>query len=155
MNDGDHEILNCFVVTRDKTIELARRVPEGFLAQTPDGEDMPLNQLFAHIADSVDWWMSFVMSDGRGRVPPEHHHDRNMVIAALSASRDRLVTFFSADDGAAMGERFSHTEKDGGTTTFVGRDRVLYLVGHETHHRGKIVLTLRQWGLTDIPFLPW
>jgi len=154
VDDGDREILEHFIRTRAKTIELARRVPQELLTRIADGEGGPLNGLFIHIADGVDWWMHNVMRDGRGRIPA-YKRDKDSILQVLAASRDRLVPFFAAGDGERMGLTFSFAEEDGGTSHYVGRDRVLYLTDHEVHHRGKIVLALRQWGFTDIPFLPY
>jgi len=155
MNDADREILNHFSRTRAKTIELAERVPADLLERTADGESHPLCWLFRHIAGGCDWWMHFVMRDGKGGPPAELRSDRDAIVAAFHASRERVMAFFEADHGQAMNRTFSFKEKDGSIATFVGRDRVLYLTDHEIHHRGKIVLALRLWGFDEIPFLPY
>ncbi len=155
MNDADREILNHFGRTRAKTIELAGRVPVDLLERTADGERHPLYWLFGHIAAGCDWWMHFVMRDGNDPPPAESRSDRDAILAAFHASRERVVAFFQANDGQAMSQTFSFKDEDGSIATFVGRDRVLYLAGHEIHHRGKIVLSLRQWGSDEIPFLPY
>ena len=91
------------------------------------------------------------MEDGR-QTPSTYDHDREPIITALVASKDRIGDFFSADDGKAMGATFSFRDPDDTVTTWTGRDRVLYLANHEVHHRGRITLAMRQWGyLEDFP----
>lgn len=149
MHDADREILAHFVRTRNKTLDLLRVVPEEWLARKPDGEKSDIAWAFHHIALGVDHWMEQCMRDG-GTTDRTPRRTRDALAAALEASRDRLARHFEADDGAAMGRTFTHRDQ-----TYVGRNRVLYLTQHESHHRGKIVLALRQWGCTDIPFLPY
>jgi len=154
MNDADREILDNFVRTRNKTIELAKRVPEQWLARTPDAEDHALSYLLSHAGTSGAWWMEDVMRDGgpAGHPSPDTTAE---IAEVMETYRDRVVSFFAADDGAAMGRTFPFTDEDGRINEWTGRNRVLYFTLHETHHRGKIVLALRQWGMTDIPFLPF
>jgi uncharacterized damage-inducible protein DinB len=154
MNDGDREILDHFARTRDQTIRLAERVPEDGLARTAAGEEHTLGWLFAHCACGTTWWLHNVLRDGQPSVP-ERDGDKDWILDVLRATRDRFIAFFSADDGEPMGRTFSFAESDGTECKWVGRNRVLYLMDHEVHHRGKIVLALRQWGFKDIPFLPY
>ena len=154
MNDADREILDDFVKTREKTIDLARRVPEDWLGRTPDGEGDPLSVLLCHAGCSEAWKMTNVLRDGG----PQHypHPSTTDEIATLIADcRDRVVSFFSADDGAPMERTYSFTDEDGRANEWTGRNRLMYFLLHEVHHRGKIVLALRQWGSTDVPFLPF
>lgn len=153
MNPGDREIIDHFLRTREKTIDLAQRVPEEFLGRRAEGEGGPLYWLFLHIAGGADWWMHNVIRDGRGDVP-NYGRDKEGIVQALGASRDRLRAFFEAEDGNRMGKLFTFKDDDR-EQRCTGRDRVLYLTDHEIHHRGKIVLALRQWGFNDIPFLPY
>ncbi len=154
MNDGDREVLDCFERTRAKTIELARRVPDELLGRTPDGEQHSVARLLCHAGCSGAWWMHHVMKDG-GEPSQPWLDERDATIEAMTAYRDRVVSLFRADDGAAMGRVYSYTDEDGQTTEWIGRNRVLYYISHEIHHRGKIVLALRQWGFEDMPFLPF
>ena len=154
MTDGDREILDHFTRTRAKTIELLRRVPDDWLGRTANGEEKPLGWLFGHIAFGVNFWMERCMKDGKS-APAVNDQDKASIVSALDASRDRLLAFFGADDGAPLGRTYSRTGKAGVEESFVGRNRVVYITQHEAHHRGKIVLALRQWGFTEIPFLPY
>ncbi|MBI3461631.1 MAG: DinB family protein [Planctomycetes bacterium] len=153
MTEGDREILDHFVRTRGKTIELLKRVPDDWLRRQADGEEHSLGWLFGHIAHGVDFWMERCMRDPRTLLAVDER-DKASILSALEASRDRLVSFFTAEDGAPLGRAFTRV-KNNVEETFVGRNRVLYLTQHEAHHRGKIVLALRQWGFSDIPFLPY
>ena len=63
----------------------------------------------------------------------------------LTASRDRLLEFFSAAGGAAMGRGFAFAKGDDGKNTWGGRERVMYRVAHELHRPGQAGSALRQF----------
>jgi uncharacterized damage-inducible protein DinB len=139
--------------TRDKTIALLKSVPPKLLAGKAKGEDEALGQLFHHIAATVDGWMMRCMKDG-GAPPPTYKPSKPAIMKALRASQKRLPKHFAAKGGKAMSAIYKPM-RSGKTYRFTGRDRVHYLTQHEVHHRGKIVLALRQWGFTKIPFMPY
>jgi uncharacterized damage-inducible protein DinB len=153
MSEGDREILASFDCCRGKTLALLKIVPAKLLAQKTAGEELSLGELFHHIAASSDGWMARCMQDG-GTMPCAYAASKPAISKALSASRRRLLAFFKADGGARMDSVFTPSRR-GKTYRFVGRNRVCYLTQHEVHHRGKIILALRQWGVTDIPFMPF
>jgi uncharacterized damage-inducible protein DinB len=162
MNEADREILECFTRTRHRTMELVRQTPTEWLSRRADGEHHPLGWLYMHIAEGVDWWLQYCMKHGqRVRWKPADEQNPAAILAAMEASMKKLVEFFEADDGARMGQAFDldlrtlPTPEDGPVQHYVGRNRVLYLTAHEIHHRGKIVLALRQWGMNQIPALPF
>ena len=152
MNAADREILKHFRQIRQRTIDLLERVPEEMLTRQADGEGLPLGRLFNHIAYVVDSWMDLFLHDGKGR--PRYADDKTSILAALESTADRLTSFFEAEDGRRMEGEHPTTMDNGTPVVWTGRDRVLYLTDHEVHHRGKIVLALRQWGFGDIPPMP-
>ncbi len=156
MNTGDREILDHFFRTRKKTLELFLRVPEDWLTRKADGEDMTLGWLFMHIADGPDWWMNYCMQDSMGwKYPGNGPFDKNAIDKALNASLKRVLGFFESEEDR-MNKRFELApEKREEDESWLGRNRILYLADHEVHHRGKILLALRQWGTTDFPFMPF
>jgi uncharacterized damage-inducible protein DinB len=153
MASGDKEILEDFKRTREKTIELLNAIPPRMLAQRAEGEDATLGELFHHLAATVDGWMMRCMQDG-GPPPCAYKPTKAAIGKALRASQRRLLKFFKANNAAAMDTVFQRTHQEK-SYRFVGRGRVLYLTQHEAHHRGKIVLALRQWGFVAIPYLPY
>jgi uncharacterized damage-inducible protein DinB len=152
MHPADREILKHFRQIRQRTIDLLERIPEEMLTRQADGEGLPLGRLFKHIAYVIDSWMYDFLHDGKGR--PRYPDDKTSVLAALESTADRLVSFFEAEDGGRMAAEHPATLENGTPVVWTGRDRVLYLTDHEVHHRGKIVLALRQWGFEDIPPMP-
>jgi uncharacterized damage-inducible protein DinB len=153
MNPADRQILDHFRQIRERTLDLLERLPEELLDQTADGEDRPLRHLFVHLARTIDNWMSDLLKDGLGL--PVYGVDKGSLELALRISADRVISFFEADDGERMGREIpDKLETTGKPVIWTGRDRVLYLTAHEIHHRGKMVLALRQAGFADIPPMP-
>jgi len=151
MNEADRCILDHYARVRNRTIELARQLPDDLLGRTAQGEEQSLFWLFVHIADAPNWRMTYVVKDGgTWAAPPPCSKDRASLLAGLAASRDRLVRFFDADGGRRMGETFSLRHDDGFVEHWTGRDLVLYYTDHELHHRGRIVLALLQWGQSSL-----
>ncbi len=128
---------------------MLERIPDELLARVPDGEETSVLWQLVHIADGPDWWMTHVLKDGgEWSWPPRYAGSRSGVAEGLAASRDRVLRFFRARAGAPMAMRYSGTDPG---EEWTGRDRVLYLTEHEVHHRGRIVLALRQWGFDAFP----
>ena len=63
MNAADRGILDHFIRTRKKTMELLKQVPEDWLTKKADGEDMTLGRQFMHIATGPNWWLNYCMQD--------------------------------------------------------------------------------------------
>jgi uncharacterized damage-inducible protein DinB len=156
MHEADRQIIDVFNATRLGTIDLAGRLPGELLALRYEGDFTPqVAATLLHIADGPHWWLTHCMQDGGRWSPPPATGDRSTVLEWLSASGDRLLRFFEADDGANMGRSFRLIEEKGGDGPWTGRDRLMYLAAHETHHRAKLVLVLRQAGFADFPFFPF
>ena len=153
MQSGDKEILADFDRTRSKTLALLKIVPAKLLARKAEGEDATLGELFHHIAATNAGWMARCMQD-RGPLPAAYVASKPAISKALSAARKRVLQHFKANGGAAMDVVYE-PKRGAKTYRFVGRNRVCYLTQHEVHHRGKIILALRQWGIADIPFMPF
>lgn len=156
MHEADRQIIDTFKAIRQGTIELTRRLPDELLAMSYEGDFTPqVATTLLHIADGPNWWLTHCMQDGESWSAPPATGDRRAVIESLDQSCDRLVRFSEADDGANMGRSFRLVADQGGDGPWSGRNRLMYLTAHETHHRAKLVLVLRQSGFGDFPFFPF
>jgi uncharacterized damage-inducible protein DinB len=154
MNKIDKEILEHFKKTREKTIEVLKLVPCEWLIRTPDGEKYSLKHLFLHAGCGEAWWMSAVIKDG-GKPHYDCGDDKDEMIVAMEDMKQRVISFFTAENGQRINRTFSWTDENGMKREWTGRDRLFYYSDHEIHHRGKIVLALRQWGMTNFPYIPY
>lgn len=153
LSAGDKEILADFDRARSKTLALLKATPAKLLTRKPEGEDATLGEMFHHIAAVNDGWMARCMVD-RGPMPSAYAPSKPAISKALSAARQRVLRYFKSDGGAALDAAFTPS-RQGKVYRFIGRNRVCYFTQHEVHHRGKIILALRQWGVADIPFMPF
>jgi uncharacterized damage-inducible protein DinB len=153
MHPADREILDDFSRTRSKTIDLLRRIPDDLLPVIPAGAEESIAWEFFHVADTVAGWMALCIEDG-GPADLERSEDRFALLSQLEETRQRVLDFFARDEGEAMDAVYEPV-RNGTRYRFTSRNRVMYLTGHEAHHRGKVVLALRQLGFTDVPFLPF
>ncbi len=151
--DADHEVISAYSLTRDKTIELAECIPDDWLTRQAEGEEHSLGLTLQHIVGADAWWMHRVMDDNGGLDQVGDPLSREQIASLLRTTRDRVVAFFSKD--GAMQALYPYPRPDGQTRPLSGRWCLLYLLQHEVHHRGKVVLALQQWGLSAIPFLPY
>jgi len=144
-------MIDHFVWVREQTMELIRRLPDELLAEAPAGNDETFGDALAHAGCGEAWWMANVLGDGG----PEHcpyPGSKQALIDQIAICRDRVVRFFSADDGAAMGRTFSFTGLSNRTEQWTGRSRLMYYIDHEVHHHARITLALRQLGFDDFPW---
>lgn len=157
MHPADHEILDAFDRTRAATIDLLDRMPDDLLLRTPAGAEKSLAWEFWHIADGVHGWMTWCMEGGSADDELPQRFSKAELRAILESTREHLLGYFRANEGEAMGRSYRPPSfrHPGRINDFTGRERVLYLTGHEAHHRGKVVLGLRQMGFTDVPFIPY
>jgi uncharacterized damage-inducible protein DinB len=150
---ADQEILNAMAVTRDKTLEVLEVVPDDWLCRKPDGEQHSMGWVFQHIASGEAWWLHRVMKDQGDLVAAGEDLPKRDIAQLLRDTAMRMASFFGRD--GAMEAQYDYPRPDGQTRPLTGRWCALYLLQHEVHHRGKIVLALRQWGLKGIPFIPY
>ena len=93
------------------------------------------------------------MNDAGGMITVDEGLPKTDILQLLRAMRDRVVGFFSEE--GAMRTAYAYPRPDGQTRPLSGRWCLHYLLQHEVHHRAKVVLALRQWGMQEIPFLPY
>lgn len=155
MTGADREILDDLIRTRTQTLSLLGIVPDELLVCQAEGETRPLAWVFEHIGVGANWWMDHVMRDGVGWTPECGGLSSGELHDVLTRSQDRVFEFFNREDGCALSSRYDYPLPQGGTRSLTGRWCVLYLIQHEVHHRGKIVLALRQWGINNLPAMPY
>lgn len=149
---ADQEILNAMALTRDKTLELLEVVPDNWLCRKPNGEQRSVGWVFQHIASGDAWWMHRVMRDQAGLMAVGEDVPKSDIARMLRGTATRMASCFARD--GAMEAQYDYPGPDGQTRPLTGRWCALYLLQHEVHHRGKVVLALRQWGLKPIQFIP-
>lgn len=151
--DTKREILDTFVRTRDKTIELVETIPDDWLSRTAEGEEHSLGCLLQHIAGANARWMYRIKNETGEIITPADGVPKSEIIGMMKKTCEETIAFFSKE--GMIEKTFHFTLQGGKKCQLTGLWCLLYLMQHEVHHRGKVVLALRQWGAKNIPFMPY
>jgi uncharacterized damage-inducible protein DinB len=151
MNPSDEVILQHFRNIRARTREFLDCLPDEHLELIAASEDRSLADWFRHICLGNFYWLAALRDEKKLEVP-RYGLTRPELDRALNESESAVLAHFS--DPAAWDRVVDRTTNEGRPARWNGRERLLYLVAHEVHHRAKWVLALRQVGFTQTPILP-
>jgi uncharacterized damage-inducible protein DinB len=127
---------------RESIRECLRRTPDELLSWKPKHDMLAFGQLYMHLANSVDWWLTNYVKDGGEWIPSERQQtdDRDRLDEHLVASFARLGKY-----AMLMDTSLTYKDKDG--YEFSGNWLLLHLFEHDVHHRGQLKTYLRLNGI--------
>jgi uncharacterized damage-inducible protein DinB len=136
----DEQLLETWQIHNRIHLYLLAAVPREALTATASSKGRTVGEQFAHVHNVRLMWLKAAAPDllaGTEKIEKEGAHDPEGLAAGLAASAaavGSLLTRALADGGRVKGFK-PHA------AAFLG-----YLVSHESHHRGQIVLSLKQAG---------
>lgn len=120
--------------------------PESKLNWAPNDNMITLGNLFMHIAEASDWWISAIVDSGDYTdYTPCLSHPKNDIAVMLDKHWKRLEDFFARAPKVLEGEY--DMSKYGRDRTVSGYWIFLHLLEHDIHHRSQINHYLRILGI--------
>lgn len=131
---------------RPPIIRALEMAPDNRLDWAPEDEMITLGNLFMHIAEASDWWISAIVNDKEYiDYTPCPSLPKPQISAMLDSHWERLEQFFAGAPEILAAEYDMNR---------FGRDRIvsgywifLHLLEHDIHHRSQINHYLRMLGL--------
>ncbi|HNB70294.1 MAG TPA: DinB family protein [Acidobacteriota bacterium] len=139
--------INCRI-----NLYLLKAIPTDALALIPPSRGRSVGQAFAHLHNVRLMWLKSAMPElleGLQKIESDTAHDPELLCTSLTESSARMTELIStslASGGRVKGFK-PHVQ------AFVG-----YLISHESHHRGQIMVALKDGGVKidkKIPFGLW
>lgn len=145
-------LIETWEISSRINLYLLQAIPPDALTVIPPSRGRSVGQAFAHLHNVRLMWFKSAMPElleGLQKIEPDNAHDLELLCTALTESGTRiseLISMSLAGGGRVKGFK-PHVQ------AFVG-----YLISHESHHRGQIMVALKGGGVKidkKIPFGLW
>jgi uncharacterized damage-inducible protein DinB len=137
------EVLATWKRHQQILLYLLQRIPEKHLGATPtDSKGRDVARTFAHLNRTRLGWLHFHATGARPELPRSAQGERPKKKELSAALRE---------SGKGVEELLAKALRKEARVRLFGKSGVRwmgYLVAHESHHRGQIVLALKQSGFT-------
>lgn len=133
------ELLETWEINNRINLYLLNSIDEKYLADISASKGRTVAEQFAHMHNVRLLWLKAAMPvllEGQTRMEKESKPDKKILSAALEKSSEAISKLLA--NGFETGKIKSFKPH---SAAFFG-----YLISHESHHRGQIILSLKQSG---------
>ena len=133
------ELLETWEINNRINLYLLNSIDEKYLSDISASKGRTVAEQFAHMHNVRLMWLKAAMPgllEGQIKIEKENKPDKKMLSAALEKSSDAILKLLAKGFEAGKIKGFKPHP-----SAFFG-----YLISHESHHRGQIILSLKQSG---------
>jgi len=133
------ELLETWEINNRINLYLLNSIDEKYLSDISASKGRTVVEQFAHMHNVRLMWLKAAMPgllEGQTKIEKENKPDKNVLSAALEKSSDAVLKLLT--NGFETGKIKGFKPH---AFAFFG-----YLISHESHHRGQIILSLKQSG---------
>ena len=133
------ELLETWEINNRINLYLLNSIDEKYLTDISASKGRTVAEQFAHMHNVRLMWLKAAMPgllEGQIKIEKENKPDKKMLSAALEKSSDAILKLLA--NGFETGKIKGFKPHP---SAFFG-----YLISHESHHRGQIILSLKQSG---------
>ena len=142
-SDFKADIVKHLETSRDFTVKVAEAMPAGDYGFKLTPPQMSFAQQITHLSQGLGYFLSAFTGEKAGEAKPKSM-DKDDVIAFVKMSFDDAIGKVSK----LTPEQLSKTYKTGEGDSETGRNLLLGMLDHTTHHRASSEMYLRAKGIT-------
>lgn len=138
--------------SRQYLLAVAEAMPESAYGFRPTPEVMTFAEQLLHIATAIDWHAQSLIGGGKNGWRPDHfrvgQRNKQEIIALVNQTFLAATPVIKQFSPARFDDRLSY-----GKLSRTKRQIFLLLSDHVTHHRGEMLVYLRQQGITPPKYI--